>query len=586
VIVLDATAADQAAIGAYTALDLGDRQSEMVAFGRSDAAGAEEMTIVDSGDLDPQRAERISDQRREQLRRVAARRAAGAVVEDIEADRPGGSDVDRGPAAKRLAELKVPRATTACTGDRDLCDASALHYTVHVESPSGVAAMPAGHWTADRASAASGPAPGRQEASWQTDQYFDVYLDNDGRPQGDNQVVAYRFYGLFNPARGNPQTFFQMNGPFRGGVYPSYIPERAWWTGTWAVSAEPAAQRLLTLGDYQPTTPVTEGSYTTGAATNVGITIATPDGGAGIGVGWTVSQSQSVSIPSWSWESRADPASQSLRWLFGSRTPCDARQGADHSGCFQPPTLVAYGEAKAPSETSRSAAAISATGQWKACTGSTAAPCSAPLSVKDGPLRFALGSPVTLVDSYCFLYGHHDDQLCSGWQTTTVNQQPTTASIDPSVVNPCPDSQLTDCEPVDSIKFLRCKRWEKRPGERETCAELGEEIGRSGTADGDHNEKVVGQVTLTKPVTNPNGATIVVTADSVNVQLERATATQGSLTRGAVEVKQGSKEGRFVLVTNANAIQCRTNALVRAFFAGPADAARLRVAGSPGSCTT
>ena len=91
---------------------------------------------------------------------------------------------------------------------------------------------------------------------------------------------------------------------------------------------------VLTLGKHEPTTPIDQTTYSTGTDTTVGIQMASLDGGAGLTVNRSVSQSESTTIPSWSWESRADPASRSFRWLFSARTPCDARPGGSHGGCF------------------------------------------------------------------------------------------------------------------------------------------------------------------------------------------------------------------------------------------------------------
>jgi hypothetical protein len=578
VIVLDATAADQAAIGAYTALDLGDRQSEMVAFGRSDAAGAEEMTIVDSGDLDPQRAERISDQRREQLRRVAARRAAGAVVEDIEADRPPEPEE---PGAARRA-LGLPSESSSCASIKALCDASALHYTVHVQTPSGVAATPAGYWNQSRLYRKD-PSPGSQEASWQTDQYFDVYLDNDGRPQGDNQVVVYRFYGIVNPARTGG--FFWMTGKLCRSLFiDCFVPERAWWTGTFGVTARPTtAADSLAIGAFQPTAQVGSTTYSTGEDTTVGIQVAKPDAGGGLSLSRTVSQSQTTSIPSWGWQVTPDSSSRTLSWIFGARgtadgTECDARPGMSRSGCYVPVCSFCthYGSPRPPSGTSTGAMQINAYGRWEACARSNGT-CVSPLRAGDPKLGFELRSPVTLIDSYCYFDSDGED-ACGGWNTFTVNQQAQAATLDASVVNPCPDASVTTCDPVDRVEFFNCDTWEKRTGQGEVCAKLGSEIriGNGESANGFDGDTVVGRITLTRKVANPDGVRVILASDNVSAKLQRGTSEAAGATRAEITIPFDRDSGQFYLLTDA---KCRekVTATVRAFFAAPAAAAQLQI---------
>ena len=94
--------------------------------------------------------------------------------------------------------------------------------------------------------------------------------------------------------------------------------------------------------------------------------MASLDGGAGLTVQLLVSQSESTTIPSWSWESRADRGlSRSFSWLFSARTPCDARPGGSHGGCF----TFSDGDGvsvKRPPETSLGAIQTSAYGRWDA----------------------------------------------------------------------------------------------------------------------------------------------------------------------------------------------------------------------------
>ena len=193
VMVLDASARDHAAIARYISFDLsagaGGERSEMLMFGNSDAAGQDEMLIVNSGDLRPAGAADAPPAEVRDLKELAARRAAIAARDQIVADR---TDTPVGAAARiARANPQLPEATTSCTGDKQLCDLSAQSTSFHVDNtPQFSAPLADGYWTRERGASRDFPKPGVQEASWQSDEYFDVYLDNDGRPQGDNQVSS------------------------------------------------------------------------------------------------------------------------------------------------------------------------------------------------------------------------------------------------------------------------------------------------------------------------------------------------------------------------------------------------------------
>ena len=313
--VLDAEPSDHAAIADYTAFDLyagaGGERSEMVMFGLSDAGGQEEMLIVNSGDLRPEDAAGAPDAEVRALKALAARRAAIAARRQIVADR------NDGPTANAAARAtpQLPEATTRCSIDnKALCDLSAQYTSFHIDNtPKFSAALPEPYWSRERVGPNGWPKPGNQEASWQADEFFDVYLDNDSRPQGDNQVIVYRYYSTFNPAR--TDVWAHMFDTFKDGPFNvAYNYERAWWTGMIGVNAEPTlGAKSLMISGFEPTTPTTQTSYTTGSSTNVGITAATPDAGGGANVSWSVSQSESTDIPSWSWEARPDPAANAPR---------------------------------------------------------------------------------------------------------------------------------------------------------------------------------------------------------------------------------------------------------------------------------
>ena len=59
-----------------------------------------------------------------------------------------------------------------------------------------------------------------------------------------------------------------------------------------------------------------------------------------------------------------------------------------------------------------------------------------------------------------------------------LNSAPHDYSINPSVVNPCPDSDLRTCEPVFKPELFRCDKWEKKSGRAAECVNLGAKIGR------------------------------------------------------------------------------------------------------------
>ena len=186
-IVLDAEPRDHAAIADYTAFDLaagaGGERSEMVMFGLSDAGGQEEMLIVNSGDLRPEDAAGAPDAEVRALKALAARRAAIAARRQIVADR---TDEPSANAAARAAP-QLPEATTRCSIDnKSLCDLSAQYTSFHVDNtPKFSAALPNGYWypAAFQRWNSRWPKPLTQEASWQSDEFFDVYLDNDSRPR-------------------------------------------------------------------------------------------------------------------------------------------------------------------------------------------------------------------------------------------------------------------------------------------------------------------------------------------------------------------------------------------------------------------
>jgi FG-GAP-like repeat len=952
VMVLDAIARDHAAIARYISFDLsagaGGERSEMVMFGNSDAAGQDEMLIVNSGDLRPAGAADAPPAEVRDLEELTARRAAIAARDQIVADR---TDTPVGAAARLArANPQLPEATTSCTGDKQLCDLSAQSTSFHVDNtPQFSAPLPNGYWWPQdfRQWNSRWPRPKTQEASWQSDEYFDVYLDNDTRPQGDNQVIVYRYYSTFNPARTN--TFFHMDDVFSRPPFGSdRYYERAWWTGTIGVNAEPvpatepnpapprsnpvgqnpsgvalgdfngdkkqdivatsrfgdkvsvllnqgdgsfapavdaavgtqptgvatadfngdgkqdvavsnwqsndvsvllgtgtgslrqqrrypsggccvnaiqagdvnkdgkpdvvvATQHnvavllnkgdgtfaeaknfvtgggvgsgvaigdlngdanpdlavtftnsgvtamlgdgkgsftpsttlrtadgigqeakavaigdlnkdgkgdlvvgsssdpdglsillgkgngtfaaplkarssnagtpgsysvaitdadgdgtsdlavanihadtvavlfgrgngtfsrplefkagrfpdalaagdivgasavdlavanqgsrdvtvlrkvggqtrrdpvdVLQLGKYEPTTPNERATYSTGTDTTIGIQLSAPDAGGGLSANRTVTQSETTTIPSWSWESRADPASRSFRWLFSARTPCDARPTGEHGRCFE----FSDGDGvsvKRPAQTSLDAIRTSAYGRWDARVAAPGQqPAYQPLAGSDGSLRFRLSSPITLIDSHCTFEGQLLCEPPGGWTPYVLNSAPHDYSIDPSVVNPCPDSDLRTCEPVFKPELFRCDKWEKKSGRAAECVNLGAKIGRGDAANGYEEEKVVGRITLAKKATDPNGVQVIVTSDRRNAQLQRG-SNEGNLTRGTVTIDPGQKTGTFVLLTNDDEpIRCTgersVTATIRAFYVRPADGAQLRVERPAGTC--
>jgi hypothetical protein len=591
VMVLDASARDHAAIARYISFDLsagaGGERSEMVMFGNSDAAGQDEMLIVNSGDLRPAGAADAPPAEVRDLEELTARRAAIAARDQIVADR---TDTPVGAAARLArANPQLPEATTSCTGDKQLCDLSAQSTSFHVDNtPQFSAPLADGYWTKERGASRDFPKPGVQEASWQSDEYFDVYLDNDGRPQGDNQVIVYRLYSTFNPAR--TDTFFQMYDKFKDGL-SRYYYERGWWTGTIGINAEPVkGADSLAVSGFEPTTPTTETSYTTGSATNVGITASTPDGGAGFSANWTVSQSEQTEIPSWSWQARPDPAAKSLRWLFSARTPCDARPEADHAPCFDRTAGIAT-DVKQPSETSRKTMHFAAYGRWNACRRAAGGSCSSPVPTEGGRVDVKLSTPITLIDDYCRDTGQRFGIICSGWESKTIGADPHTYGIEPGIVNPCPDSALKDCEPIEDISFYRCTEWREVPGKRESCAKRGAALKAGDAANGHDNERIVGEITLARKVARPSGLDVIVTSDIRNAPLAVGSSDRlTELSRGKVHIDAGQSKGEFVILTNDDPprIKCKdertATAHIRAFLVEPADAARLRVQRPAGTC--
>ena len=590
--VLDAEPRDHAAIADYTAFDLaagsGGERSEMVMFGLSDAGGQEEMLIVNSGDLRPEDAAGAPDAEVRALKALAARRAAIAARRQIVADR---NDEPTTTAARATPQL--PEATTRCSIDnKSLCDLSAQYTSFHIDNtPKFSAALPNGYWNPPNFQRWNSrwPKPLTQEASWQSDEFFDLYLDNDSRPQGDNQVIVYRYYSTVNPAR--TDVWAHMFDTFKDGPFNvAYNYERAWWTGMVGVNAEPTiGAKSLTISGFEPTTPTTQTSYTTGSSTNLGITAATPDAGGGANVSWSVSQSESTDIPSWSWEARPDPAASSFRWLFSARTPCDARPGGDHSVCFNRTGGIGT-DVKLPSETSRRTMQLSAYGRWDACQRSASGSCSAPLP-SDRGLEFKLSSPITLADAHCQDTVRSGVICGSALSTHTLAAEPHRYALDPSIVNPCPDAALTDCEPIEDVAFYHCAQWKEEPGKSDACQKRGVRIGSGDSANGHVNERIVGEVTLSKKVTKPGGADVLVTSDIRNAPLRNGSSqAQSELSSGRVHIDAGKTTGEFVILTNDDPprIRCKdertATAHIRTFLVEPADAARLRVQRPAGTC--
>ena len=185
--VLDAEPRDHAAIADYTAFDLsagaGGERSAMVMFGLSDAGGSEEMLIVNSGDLRPEDAAGAPDAEVRALRALAARRAAIAARRQIVADRNDDADRRRrrpgDPAASRGDDAMQHRQQGAL---RPLRPIHELPRRQHAEVLGGAAErllvparLPA--WNS------RWPKPLTQEASWQADHFFDVYLDKTAAPR-------------------------------------------------------------------------------------------------------------------------------------------------------------------------------------------------------------------------------------------------------------------------------------------------------------------------------------------------------------------------------------------------------------------
>ena len=279
-----------------------------------------------------------------------------------------------------------------------------------------------------------------------------------------------------------------------------------------------------------------------------------------------------------------DPASRSFRWLFSARDPCDARPQGAHGRCFDV-SDGDYVSVKRPAQTSLDAIRTSAYGRWDARVNAPGSqPAYRPLSSIEGPLRFRLSSPITLIDSHCTLDGEFD---CFGWHQYAVNADKRDYGVDPSVLNPCPDSEIETCEPVLKPELFHCDTWEKKAG-RDECVKLGSQIKPGDSANGYEEEKIVGRITLARSVAAGNSVDVIVTSDRRNAQLQRGT-NDGNVTRGKVTIGSGNQTGTFVLLTNDDEpIRCTgeraVTATIRAFYVKPATGAQLRVERPVGTC--
>ena len=110
---------------------------------------------------------------------------------------------------------------------------------------------------------------------------------------------------------------------------------------------------------------------------------------------------------------------------------------------------------------------------------------------------------------------------------------------------------MTDCETIEDVAFYHCAQWKEESGKSDACQKRGARIGSGDSANGHVNERIVGEVTLSKKVTKPGGADVLVTSDIRNAPLRNGSSqAQSELSSGRVHIDAGKTTGEFVILTN------------------------------------
>jgi hypothetical protein len=562
VLALDVEARDRAVLDRYTGFGVsGDGHSEMFLFGISDAGAVPRMQIVDSGALEPGGRD-LGPARTDHVAELQADRVAALTVQRIEA----AEDASRLGRAQAAAD-----GEGGCGGAAALCAASLQKMHFQYTRP-GTKATPNGYWI--RGGRPIGmPSPGEQVSSWTLNHFFDVYLENDDNPVGDNQVITYRLTGTFTPA--SEQRFFMM-----------WDWERAWWTGFIGPSINPNPDAKLVPVASEPQTANTSARYTVGRDFSVGITAAKPDAALALNANWTVSESKSYTIRDWAVQNKSGGGSRgnSFSWQFSARNPCDVRPSADdYRGCFE--RSISKNLAKPPPEASKTSLDdMSVYGRWTGCEPDPVKDCSQPLSGQQGKLEFSVETPIGLIDTYCPYHEH-----CGKGQLGRATTGPALEkfSFDAGALDPCPPARVTTCEPVAKLKLFHGKAGQK---DGPCVADTTRPVTNQAPINGFEKERVVGQVTLARKVENPLGVKVILYSDQQNAQFDPGQDIGEGRTRAQIKIPEGKDCGEFQMITNANGLACAAGepravtVTISPFYAKPGPKAQVDVIRPASSC--
>jgi hypothetical protein len=380
------------------------------------------------------------------------------------------------------------------------------------------------------------PEPGGQTPNWTFNHYFDVYLDNANRPQGNYQYLTYRLQGFFSP-KGAGQEFAHMFDPFRTRQWYTdtdwrlvgdYQMERAWWTQQLGVQVKPDAQTdgKLIHEESKPATPNEETEYSSHQTFKVGYTHS--DGGQEVALDYEVENGEAHKISDWGVENKG--AGNDLNWMFSARQPCDLRDEVNRTDdCFG--KLFSDGMPLKPTDLSLGQLEVNAAGRWRT---------QSLLSGENGKATFGVKTPTALADTACtnVVVG------CARGDAFQVRRV---------AVGPNPDSDFVENYGIDigAVNPIPIKSITFSPN----------------PANGAKLDKVTGTVTLERPA--PFDERVLVYSNSENATL--GTPITDQLTKGIAEIPMGETSGTFEVLTNDNKLKPgeHTTATITAFFTKP-----------------
>jgi hypothetical protein len=468
----------------FTALADGEHRSRAFLFRRTRIGGAPQVVMLDAERLIPSGLADATKRKRKRSRRNEIDRVAGEIAERIDAGK------------RRLATV---------TGLRGLGEAQDIPPdALRVGWPYQLTGS---HHPDDGHFSSAGnriPAPGHQESEWTMTHVFQLYLNNFTNVTGDYQVVTHDFSGEFTPARDGSK-FFQM-----------FDLERAWWTGLFDVSVNPTQATSPKLASESNLPPTANETTNVSSEESFSVGIHGSREGAEATLTYNVSHGKSYTVPDFGLVNSS--AGNHASWQFSARHPCDARPGADVEACF--PT----GYPANPSELSRSQIVVDTSSRWRTRN---------LLTGNDGLLAFDVGTPVTLIDSYCGGEG-----LTTSCANHTLGRQP----IGPAAATYTIDATAVLPVPVNSLSV------------------------KPNPANGANLEKVTGTVELARPA--PFDTDVVVYSNKQNAVVGPPVGDQ--ISQGVASIDKGETEGTFTIRTKDNGMhEGETQvAVITAFYGG------------------